>query len=61
MGQREDIERKMIGMTKGEKMEYLGKNIDESDNIEDDLDFKVTQVQVRKAIYVLMKNEVQAS
>jgi len=61
MGKREDIERKMEGMTKGEKLDYLGKNIDESDSQEADLEFKVTEIQSRVAIYKTIKSEVQAS
>jgi len=61
MAKREDIERKMEGMTKGQKMEYLGKNIDESDNIEDDIEFRVSQIQDRIAIYKTIKDEVKNS
>jgi len=61
MGKKEDIELKMTDMTKEQKLEYLDLNMVESDNAEDDMEFKVTEIRTRRAIYKTLSDEIKAS
>jgi len=61
MGKREEIELKMIDMTKEQKLEYLDLNMKESDDAEDDLEFKVTEIKARRVIYKTLSDEIKAS